>query len=67
MRYRTAGWETANTVISHCTIDAGDGEPQTAVTFRCKEDSCDVVATNIPDPKLRESVGCKSTNNSWRF
>lgn len=67
MRFRTTGWETEQTVVSHCTIDAEDGEPQTAITFRSKPDGCDVVATSIPNPKSTQSVGCRSTNNTWRF
>jgi hypothetical protein len=40
-------------VTTHCTIDSGPGTVQTAITFRCSDNMCDVVSVTRPEPDKR--------------
>lgn len=65
-RFRTSGWETDRSVTTHCTIDAGDGEPQTAITFRSKDGFTDVLVVSRPFPKSGDSSFDSSYSSVWR-
>jgi len=66
MRFRhTQGDINKDVVTTHCTIDSGDGTPQTAITFRSSADSTDVLVVNVPYPKSVQSLYDYSSTSKW--
>lgn len=43
-------------ITTHCTIDGGPGEPQTAITFRSWESGCDVLVVSRPFPSHTQAL-----------
>jgi len=68
MRVRSPTHQTeTGQVTTGATIDAGPGEPQTAVTFRSGDWGCDILTAFRPNPRVTFAAHDRSEVVRFKF
>ena len=68
MRVRGGGWTSpSGQVVTYATIDAGDGEPQTTVTFRSGDWGCDLLVAFTPTPRQHWRQNDSGHSRQWVY